>query len=64
MSVRRIPELEVLSYLAKGLTNPEIARHLFLSPNTLKAHTQNIYAKLNVHNRVNAVNRAKELGLI
>jgi DNA-binding NarL/FixJ family response regulator len=57
-------ELEVLRYTAEGLSNPEIARRLYLSPNTLKAHTQNIFLKLDVHNRVQAVNRAKELGLI
>jgi len=57
-------ELEVLRYVANGLSNPEIARRLYLSPNTLKAHTQNIFLKLDVHNRVQAVNKAKELGLI
>ena len=57
-------EVEVLRYIADGLSNPEIARRLYLSPNTLKAHTQNIFLKLYVHNRVQAVNRAKELGLI
>ena len=57
-------ELEVLQHIAEGLTNPEIASRLYLSPNTLKAHTQNIYTKLDVHNRVNAVSKAKKLGLI
>jgi LuxR family maltose regulon positive regulatory protein len=57
-------ELEVLRYIAEGLSNPEIARRLYLSPNTLKAHTQNIFLKLDVHNRLQAANRAKELGLI
>ncbi len=57
-------ELEVLNYIAEGLSNPEIARRLYLSPNTLKAHSQNIFMKLNVHNRVQAVNKAKELDLI
>jgi ATP/maltotriose-dependent transcriptional regulator MalT len=57
-------EIEVLRYIADGLSNPEIARRLYLSPNTLKAHTQNIFLKLDVHKRVQAVSRAKELGLI
>ncbi|MGB8982125.1 MAG: LuxR C-terminal-related transcriptional regulator, partial [Anaerolineales bacterium] len=57
-------EMEVLRYIAEGCSNPEIARRLYLSPNTLKAHAQNIFMKLNVHNRVQAVNKARELGLI
>ena len=57
-------ELEVLRYMAEGLSNPEIARRLYLSPNTLKAHAQNIFTKMNVHNRLQAVNMGKDLGLI
>ena len=57
-------EVEVLRYMAEGLSNPEIARRLYLSPNTLKAHAQNIFMKLDVHNRLQAVNKGKELGLI
>lgn len=57
-------ELEVLRYMAEGLSNPEIARRLYLSPNTLKAHAQNIFLKMDVHNRMQAVSKAKELGLI
>jgi LuxR family maltose regulon positive regulatory protein len=57
-------EMEVLRYIAGGCSNPEIASRLYLSPNTLKAHAQNIFMKLNVHNRLQAVNRARELGLI
>jgi LuxR family maltose regulon positive regulatory protein len=57
-------EIEVLRYIAEGCSNPEIASRLYLSPNTLKAHAQNIFMKLNVHNRLQAVNRARELGLI
>jgi LuxR family maltose regulon positive regulatory protein len=57
-------ELEVLRHMAEGLSNPEIARRIYLSPNTLKAHAQNIFMKLDVHNRLQAVSKAKELGLI
>jgi LuxR family maltose regulon positive regulatory protein len=57
-------ELEVLQLMAHGLTNPEIAERLYLSPNTLKAHAQNIYQKLDVHSRVQAVNRGRRLGLL
>jgi len=57
-------EMEVLRYIAEGCTNPEIAGRLYISPNTLKAHSQNIFMKLNVHNRLQAVNRAREIGLI
>jgi LuxR family maltose regulon positive regulatory protein len=57
-------ELEVLELLAEGLTNREIASRLFLSLNTVKAHTRNIYGKLGVHNRTQAVVRARALGAL
>lgn len=57
-------ELEVLRLLAEGLSSAEIAAQLYLSPNTLKAHTQNIYSKLDVHSRVQAINKARESGFI
>ena len=57
-------EIEVLQLLSKGLTLAEVAKLLYLSPNTLKAHTQNIYSKFNVHSRMEAVNKARALGLI
>jgi len=57
-------EREVLRNIAEGCSNPEIARRLYISPNTLKAHSQSIFMKLNVHNRLQAVNKARELGLI
>jgi LuxR family maltose regulon positive regulatory protein len=56
-------ELEVLRLIAEGLSNPEIAARLYLSVNTLRAHTTHIYQKLDVHSRMQAVARAKELGL-
>jgi LuxR family maltose regulon positive regulatory protein len=57
-------ELEVLELIAKGLTNREIASRLFLSLNTVKVHTRNIYGKLDAHNRVQAVAKARTLGIL
>lgn len=57
-------ELEVLHYLAAGLTNPEIAARLFISPQTVKKHAGSIFAKLGVHNRAAAAARARELQLL
>ena len=57
-------ELEVLQYLAEGLTNREIANQLYLSLNTVKVHTRNIYGKLGVNNRTQAGARAKALGIL
>jgi LuxR family maltose regulon positive regulatory protein len=57
-------ELEVLQLIAEGLTNPEIAARLYLALNTVKAHTRNIYGKLGVNNRTQAVARARALGVL
>jgi LuxR family maltose regulon positive regulatory protein len=57
-------ELEVLQLIAEGLTNPEIASRLFLSLHTVKAHARNIYGKLGVRNRTEAVTRARALGVL
>jgi len=57
-------ELEVVRLLAEGLTNPEIASRLFLSVSTVKVHTRNIYGKLGVNNRTQAVARAQVLGIL
>jgi LuxR family maltose regulon positive regulatory protein len=57
-------EIEVLQLIAEGLTNPEIASRLYLSLNTVKVHTRNIYGKLGVHNRTLAVTRARALGIL
>lgn len=57
-------ELEVLRMLAAGLPPSEVAKKLYLSPFTLKAHTRNIYAKLGVHSRVEAINKAREMDLL
>ena len=57
-------ELEVLRLLATELTGPEIARHLFVSVNTLRTHTKHIFTKLDVNTRQAAVRRGTELGLL
>lgn len=57
-------ELDVLQYMAMGDTNQEIADKLFVSLNTVKTHTNNIYSKLDVKRRTQAVQRAKELHII
>jgi LuxR family maltose regulon positive regulatory protein len=57
-------EQEVLQLIAEGLTNPEIASRLFLSSHTVKTHAHNIYSKLGVHNRTQAVTRARALGVL
>jgi LuxR family maltose regulon positive regulatory protein len=57
-------EQEVLQLIAQGLTNPEIASRLVLSPHTVKTHARNIYAKIGVHNRTQAVARARALGIL
>jgi LuxR family maltose regulon positive regulatory protein len=57
-------ELEVLELIAKGLTNQVIADRLVLSLHTVKTHTRNIYGKLDVHNRTEAVDRARSLGIL
>jgi len=57
-------EIEVLELLAKGYTNQVIASRLVLSPHTIKTHTRNIYSKLSVNNRTQAVGRARTLGIL
>ena len=57
-------ELDVLRLLDTDLSGPDIARHLFVSLNTLRTHTKNIYAKLGVTSRREAVTRAHDLGLV
>jgi LuxR family maltose regulon positive regulatory protein len=57
-------ELEVLHLIAEGLSNPAIAKKLIISVGTVKAHTASIHDKLGVHNRVQAVSRARDLGLL
>ena len=57
-------EVEILRLIAHGLTNKEIGSQLHLSENTVKGYVKDILAKLNVHNRIEAVLLAKERGLI
>ncbi|MFL7811343.1 MAG: response regulator transcription factor, partial [Anaerolineae bacterium] len=57
-------ELDVLRLLPAGLTSDEIARELYISRNTVRSHIAHIYGKLDVHSRVEAVQRAQELGLL
>jgi LuxR family transcriptional regulator, maltose regulon positive regulatory protein len=57
-------ELDVLRLLGSDLDGPDIARRLFVSLNTVRTHTKNIYAKLGVNNRRAAVRRAVELDLM
>ncbi len=54
----------MLRYLPTNLTAPEIARELYVSPNTVKTHIKNLYAKLGTHHRAEAVERARALGLL
>ena len=56
-------ELDVLRLLRSDLSGPDIARELLVSLNTFRTHTKNIYAKLGVNNRRQAIRRAAELGL-
>lgn len=57
-------ELEVLSHIAQGDTNKEIAEQLFVSLRTVKWHTSNIYEKLDVTGRTAAIARARRLGIL
>ena len=57
-------EFEVLGLIAEGLTNSEIADRLFIAKGTVKRHINNIYAKLEVRHRTEAVARARDLGFL
>jgi LuxR family maltose regulon positive regulatory protein len=57
-------ECEVLKLIAAGCTNQQIADELVVSLNTVKKHTTHIYGKLDVQNRTEAANYARELGLV
>lgn len=57
-------ELDVLQLMATGLSNEEIAGKLFVSLNTIKTHSSNIFLKLDVKRRMQAVEKAKQLNII
>jgi LuxR family maltose regulon positive regulatory protein len=57
-------ELEVLRLLSAGLSNKEIANTLIIAPSTVKQHLKNLYSKLDVHSRTQAVARGQELRLL
>ena len=56
-------EQQVLGLLATKLSTGEIADQLFVSINTVRMHTKSVYSKLDVHSRLEAIERARELGV-
>ena len=56
-------ELEILGLIAQGLKNPEIAEHLVISPKTVRNHISNIFSKLQVADRTEAIIQARDAGL-
>lgn len=57
-------EIEVLRYISYGLSNKEIGERLDMTINTVKTHIKNIYGKLQVNRRVQAVEKAKKLNIV
>jgi len=57
-------EVEVLTFMVKGLTTHQIAGSLFISDNTVKTHIRHILEKLDANNRAQAVEKARELGIL
>ena len=57
-------ELEILELIAQGMSNREIAEKLFVSENTVKTHSSRVFDKLNAKRRTQAVQIAKEIGLL
>ena len=57
-------ELEILNLLAHGHSNQEIAAKLFVSLSTVKTHIQNLFEKLDVKRRIQAIEKARSLNLI
>ena len=57
-------EFTVLGELAAGRSNKEIAQRLNVSPNTVKTHVAQVYEKLGARRRTDAINKARELGIV
>ncbi len=57
-------EIEILTLIKEGLTNQEIAAKAYISSNTVKVHTRNIYRKLGVNSRTQAIAKARVLGVL
>jgi ATP/maltotriose-dependent transcriptional regulator MalT len=57
-------EFEVLTLLAQGRSNKEIAKQLGVSPNTVKTHVASLFEKLESKRRTEAISRARELGIL
>jgi len=57
-------ELEVLELMSEGLSNKEIADRLFVSLSTIKTHSNNLFDKMNVERRTQAIDKGKRLGII
>lgn len=57
-------EIEVLKLMAEGLSNQEIAEKLFLSLSTVKSHSSNLFGKLDVKRRTQAIEKAKSMNII
>lgn len=57
-------ELEVLKLISKGMSNQEIAETLFVSLNTVKTHSSNLFGKMEVKSRTQAIDKAKRMQII
>ncbi|MBX2905948.1 MAG: response regulator transcription factor [Taibaiella sp.] len=57
-------EFEVLQWMAKGMSNQEIADQMFVSLNTIKTHSSNIFLKMDVKRRTQTVDKGRQLGII
>jgi ATP/maltotriose-dependent transcriptional regulator MalT len=58
------PRARVLRFLPTSLSAPEIARELYVSVNTVRTHMRHVYDKLGAHRRLEAIDRARALGLL